>query len=167
MAVTTEAQVKKDLANRKITVTRQFDFPQQQVWDAWTNSDILDRWWAPKPWRAETKNFDFRNGGFWHYAMVSPENEKHWGRFDYTSIDAPKSFEGADLFSDENGVRADDRPQTNWRVEFNKSGSGTLLVVEVTAAKTDTLEKILKMGFEEGFKMGLENLEDYLEGKNS
>jgi PhnB protein len=166
MAVTTEAQVKKDLANRKITITRQFDAAPQEVWDAWTQSDILDRWWAPKPWRAVTKEFDFKVGGKWIYSMVGPNNERHWARVDYTKIDTPRSFDGTDSFADENGVKSKDMPETNWHVELKKAGSGTELVVDLTATKPGALEKLLEMGFEEGFKMGLDNLEEYLEKRN-
>lgn len=163
MAVTTEAQVKKDLANNKITITRHYDFAPQQVWDAWTKSDVLDQWWAPKPWKSETKNFDFKVGGQWHYAMVGPNNERHWGQFEYTKIESPRSFEGIDAFSDEKGVKSNDMPESTWRVEFNQAGSGTDVQVKVTSAQRDALEKMLEMGFEDGFKMGLDNLEDYLE----
>jgi uncharacterized protein YndB with AHSA1/START domain len=167
MAVTTEARVRKDLANKKITISRQFDFAPQLVWDAWTKSEILDRWWAPKPWKAETKNFQFKEGGTWHYAMVGPNNERHWARFDYTKINVPKSFDGTDAFTDENGVRSKDMPETNWHVEFNKVGTGTEIIVEVSAAKAGALEKLIETGFEEGFKMGLDNLEEYLERKGT
>ena len=163
MAVTTEAHVKKDLANKKITVTRHYDFGPQVVWEAWTKSEILDRWWAPKPWKTETKNFDFKVGGAWHYAMVGPNNEKHWGRFEYTKINEPKTFDGIDAFSNEKGEKSNDIPETNWHVAFNKDGTGTALVVDVTATEKVALEKMLEMGFEEGFKLGLDNLEEYLE----
>jgi uncharacterized protein YndB with AHSA1/START domain len=133
------------------------------VWNSWTRSEVLDRWWAPKPWKAETKKFEFRPGGTWQYAMVGPNNEKHWGRFDYTKIDPAKSFDGTDAFADENGVKSGDMPETNWHVEFNKAGTGTEVVVEVTATKPGALEKMIEMGFEEGFKAGLDNLEEYLE----
>ena len=163
MAVTTEAHVKKDLANKKITITRQFDFAPQLVWDAWTKSEVLDRWWAPKPWKAETNKFDFKVGGMWHYAMVGPNNERHWARVDYTKIDSPRSFDGTDSFAEENGVKSNDMPETNWHVEFKKAGTGTELVVDVTAMKGGALEKLLEMGFEDGFKSGLDNLQEYLE----
>jgi uncharacterized protein YndB with AHSA1/START domain len=165
MAVTTEAHVKKDLANKKITVTRHFEFAPQRVWEAWTKSEVLDRWWAPKPWKTETKSFDFKSGGRWHYSMVGPNDERHWALLEYNRIDAPKSFDATDGFADEKGVKSNEMPQTSWHVKFNSAGAGTDLVVEVVAAKADTLEKMLEMGFEDGFKMALDNLEDYLEGK--
>jgi uncharacterized protein YndB with AHSA1/START domain len=60
----------------QLIVTREFDANSDLVWKAWTTAELLDQWWAPKPYRAETKSLDFREGGVWLYAMVSPENEK-------------------------------------------------------------------------------------------
>jgi uncharacterized protein YndB with AHSA1/START domain len=166
MAVTTETHVQKDLANNKISVKRQFDATPETVWNAWTKSEILDRWWAPKPWKAETKRFDFRVGGTWLYAMVGPNDERHWAVFNYTKITAPKSFEGTDAFTNNEGVISKELPETSWRVEFNPAGSGTEVVVNLIASKPGALEKLLEFGFEDGFKKGLDNLEEYLERQN-
>jgi uncharacterized protein YndB with AHSA1/START domain len=166
MKVTTEAQIEKDLANNKITVKRQFEAAPQKVWDAWTNSEILDQWWAPKPWKAETKKLDFKVGGTWLYAMVGPNSEKHWAQVEYTQIDSPRSFDGIDYFTDENGVKTSEMPEINWHVEFVEVESGTELVVNLTAAKQGALEKLIEMGFEQGFKSGLDNLEEYLESQS-
>ena len=54
MITTTEATVDKDLSNRKIIVTKNFNAPPATVWKAWTTKDTLDQWWAPKPWRVRT-----------------------------------------------------------------------------------------------------------------
>jgi len=62
-----------DKENKKITVERSFNAPLDLVWSAWTEAEILDLWWAPKPYRTETKKMDFREGCRWHYCMVSPE----------------------------------------------------------------------------------------------
>lgn len=40
----------------------------------------------------------FREGEFWHYAMVSPEGEKHWGKANYISIAKEKFFTAKDGF---------------------------------------------------------------------
>jgi PhnB protein len=163
MIATAEAKVDKDLANKKITVTRHFKAEPETVWNAWTQREILDQWWAPKPWRAETKKLEFREGGSWLYDMVGPENERHHARVEYTKINASRSFEGTDSFADEKGVVNKDMPQTNWRCVFESSGSGTDVTVTITAKSREALEKMLEMGFEEGFKAALGNLDEYLE----
>src|SRR5690606_36527914 len=55
-----------------VTVKRSFDAPVDLVWSAWTEANLLAQWWAPKPWKAVTKDMDFREGGRWLYAMTSP-----------------------------------------------------------------------------------------------
>ena len=70
--------INRDFANNKIIVTRSFNAIAEEVWQAWTHSDLLERWWAPKPYSIETKTLDFSNGGHWHYAMISPQGEKNW-----------------------------------------------------------------------------------------
>ncbi len=64
-----QTTISKDAANKKLIVVREFDAPLEQVWKAWTDKDILDKWWAPKPWKAKTKSMDFREGGAWLYSM--------------------------------------------------------------------------------------------------
>lgn len=163
MIVEAETKVDKDLANKKITVTKSFNAPPQTVWEAWTTKEVLDQWWAPKPWRAETKLLEFKEGGSWLYDMVGPENERHHAKVEYTKIEASKFFEGTDAFTNEEGVVNKSMPQTKWRVEFKKSGTGTTVITTLTAETKEALEKLLEMGFEEGFKRGLSNLDEYLD----
>ena len=65
-----QTTISKDAANKKLIVVREFDAPLEEVWKAWTEKDLLDQWWAPKPWKAKTKTMDFREGGIWLYSMV-------------------------------------------------------------------------------------------------
>lgn len=52
-----------------------------------------------------------------------------------------KSFEGTDSFTDEKGVVNQDMPQTTWKVEFKKSGTGTTITTTITAETKEALEK--------------------------
>lgn len=158
-----ETKIVKDLANKKLTVTRMFDATSDLVWRAWTESELLDLWWAPKPYRAETKRHEFKVGGYWLYAMISPEGEKHWARLDYLKIEAPKSFEAIDTFCDDEGKRNTDFPQMSWNNEFFADGSATKVIVNITFEKEEDIQTIIEMGFKEGFAAALTNLDQYLE----
>jgi uncharacterized protein YndB with AHSA1/START domain len=48
-----QTTISKDAANRKLVIAREFAAPLEKVWKAWTEKEILDLWWAPKPWRAK------------------------------------------------------------------------------------------------------------------
>ena len=67
-----------DKAANTIYITREFAADLDLVWDAFTKAEILDQWMAPKPWRVQTKEMDFREGGRWLYAMISTENVARW-----------------------------------------------------------------------------------------
>jgi PhnB protein len=152
----------KDLESKKLTVVRAFDAPLEQVWKAWTESKILDQWWAPKPYRAETKTMDFRAGGVWLYCMVGPKGDRSWCRVDYKIVEPYKSITSTARFCDEDGNENPDFPVMNWRKEFSQTGSNTTVTVEITFVKEADMEMIIKMGFQEGFTAGLNNLDQYL-----
>ncbi|WP_349681768.1 SRPBCC domain-containing protein [Pedobacter glucosidilyticus] len=148
-----------------VNIQREFDANLPLVWEAWTNPEILDQWWAPKPYRTETKSMDFREGGMWLYAMVSPENEKHWCKNDYYKIVQHEMFAGLDAFCDENGYVNTEMPRTNWTNVFTEADDKTMVNITATYEKLSDLEKVIEMGFEQGFTMALENLDQYLKAK--
>ena len=156
-----------DKENKKILVEREFAAPVAIVWSAWTESELLDQWWAPKPWKAETKSMDFSEGGFWLYAMVGPEGEKHWARADFLKIVKFKFYSGKDAFCDEEGNINHEFPIAYWKVEFQPKNEATKVKVEISYDEISDLEKYIEMGFKEGFSAALENLDDLLDRKSS
>ena len=105
-----------DKATKTVSITREFDAELSLVWDAFTTKEILDQWWAPKPSRNQTKSMDFREGGMWLYAMISPENEIHWCKNDYHKIIHHSMFSGLDAFCDENGIVNTEMPDGSLNV---------------------------------------------------
>ncbi len=151
-----------DKENNKIKVDREFRAPRDLVWQAWTTSEILDQWWAPKPWKANTKTMDFREGGFWHYCMEGPEGEQHWGRADYVKIKAEEFFSAWDGFCDDQAQLNPDLPRNLWETSFRAMGDATLVEIEMSFDSLNDLEATIQMGFKEGFTAGLENLDQYI-----
>lgn len=150
----------KDLKNKKLFIAKEFSASPEEVWKAWTDSEMLDRWWAPKPWKAKTKSMVFKEGGAWLYSMIGPEGEEHYARADYEKINPYKSFTVTDAFCDENGNINNELPVMHWKCTFEKSTKGTVVNVEITFQNENDLNKIIEMGFKEGFEAGLGNLEE-------
>ena len=151
-----------DRENKKINVKREFSAPISKVWAAWTESRLLDQWWAPKPWKAKTKTMNFKEGGYWLYVMEGPDGTKHWSRADYKEITPLKSFLGRDAFCDEKGTIDPSFPRSLWRVEFNEKSNSTVVSIETKFGELSDLEKMLEMGFKEGFTAALVNLDELL-----
>ena len=162
MTTISKTRVSKDMEAKKIRVERDFNAPVQKVWRAWTESSMLDQWWAPHPWRAETKSMDFRPGGFWLYCMRGPANEAHWARVDYQTIDKFKHFDAMDSFCDENGNKLNEMPSMNWRNEFQDMGESTKVIVNISFDKEADIRTLLEMGFEQGFTSAMDNLDELL-----
>jgi len=158
-------KIDKDFANKQITVVSEFKAPKEKIWDAFTNPEITDKWWAPKPYQAITKQSDFKNGGQWLYYMLSPEGEKHWCLAEFYNIKKAESYEVTDAFCDENGNLNNAFPRMNWKNSFEEENGTTRVTNEITYARVEDMKQILEMGFEKGYSIGLNQLNDLLNEK--
>src|SRR5690606_17504245 len=116
-----------DKENNRIIVKREFAAPVASVWAAWTQSELLDQWWAPKPYKAVTRTMDFREGGYWHYAMTGPEGDSNWCKMEYKTITREQNYTVWNGFSDENGGKNTDIPGMDMNVGFGPANDNTLV----------------------------------------
>ena len=151
-----------DRVNNKITVRREFAADRQTVWNCYTRAELLNRWFAPKPFTTKTKSMDFKEGGHWHYAMVDPDGTEYWGWTDYTRISPIDFYETSDAFCDSSGTINPEMPAADWQVKFADKGANTLVETIVSYKSLDDLESILKMGMEEGLASTLDRLDELL-----
>jgi len=154
-----------DKERNTIDVQREFAAGVDLVWDAWTKPEILDLWWAPKPYQNKTRSMDFREGGFWLYAMISPDNIAHWCRADFLKIIRQISFSGLDAFCDENGIINTAFPRALWNVAFRADTATTTVSITIKYDSLSDLERVVALGFKEGLTMTLDNLDQYLEAR--
>jgi uncharacterized protein YndB with AHSA1/START domain len=152
----------KDFESNTVYVMKIYHTDVSKVWNYFTKAELLDQWWAPKPWKCETKKQDFKEGGVWLYSMVGPEGERHYAQVKYGEIMEHRSFDGTDTFCDENGNVNPDFPEAKWLFGFTGVEEGTKVTVNIHFSSTEAMKQLLEMGFEEGFKMGLNQLEEIL-----
>jgi uncharacterized protein YndB with AHSA1/START domain len=149
--------------NKTIHVTCDFKADLNLVWQAWTTAELLDQWWAPKPYRTETKSLDLRDDGRWLYAMISPENEKQWCKADYKNVEPVNQISWLDAFCDENGMENTEKPRSLWTNIFTENKGKTTVNITLQHDNLADIETMIEMGFKEGFTMGLQNLDKLLE----
>ena len=149
-----------DKTTKTVFVNKEFDAGKSLVWDAFTKPEILDQWWAPKPWASQTKSMDFKVGGRRIYAMVSPEGQQHWSIQEFTSISPITNFTMLSAFADQDGNINADLPRSNWDLNFSEQEGTTTVSIIIKHKELADLEKMIEMGFQGGFTMTL----NYLEG---
>jgi uncharacterized protein YndB with AHSA1/START domain len=145
-----------------VNVKREFNAERPLVWDAFTKPEILDQWWAPPPWVARTTSMDFKVGGRWLYAMCGPEGEEHWALARFTSISPKINIRFSDAFCDKDGNISNELPRSDWNLDFIEADGSTIVNITIKHETLADLEKIIEMGFKEGFTIALDGLSELL-----
>jgi uncharacterized protein YndB with AHSA1/START domain len=151
-----------DKTTNTVFVNREFAADLSLVWDAFTKQEILDQWWAPKPWKSRTKFMDFKVGGRRFYAMTSPEGQEHWSIQEFTSISPTTNFKFLSAFTDNDENINDELPSSKWDLNFSERNETTSVSIIIKLKTSADLEKYIQMGFKEGFTMTLNGLEKLL-----
>lgn len=119
-----------------LRLERTFDAPAEDVFDAWTNPEVLRRWWSADPtWRTPTVEVDLRVGGSYRLSMENPEDgSRHTVIGEYMEIDRPERL----LYSwawENQGGQAGDAPIPEPHVslvsvQFLQEGGQTTVILE-------------------------------------
>ena len=152
----------KDLDSATAYISKIYDADVTELWEYFTKSELIDQWWAPKPWKCKTENLDFRENGTWLYAMKGPDGEKQFALASYGEIMPHRSIAWTNAFADEKGKVQTELPQTAWLIGFTGIDEGTRMTFNLHFNSQEEMNQLIDMGFEEGFKMGLNQLEDLL-----
>ena len=145
---------------KTVDITKAFDAPRDLVWDAYTRPELLDKWWAPKPYASRTKAMEFREGGRRFYAMVSPEGEERWVLQEYRSITPKTNFTFFNAFADEN--EKPDLPGSDWDLSFSEQNGTTTVSISIYNESLERLERMVEFGFREGTIAQFQNLDELL-----
>ena len=82
---------------------RTFQSTVETVWSAFTDADILRRWWSPEGMECSHASVDLNRDGLFHYCFKAENGSEYWGRGVYQAISAPVYLAYIDTFSDAAG----------------------------------------------------------------
>lgn len=160
-----------------ITIERVFDAPRELVWKAWTDPEMVKKWWGPKDFTAPSIKIDLRVGGKYVYCMRGPAGSKFdkdfWTAGTFKEIVPQEKIVVTDHFSDENGNMVDPKDfgmdenfpkEMEVTVRFEDAGNGkTKLTIEYPKPESDTqFEAMKKSGMEVGWNQSLDKLAESL-----
>jgi uncharacterized protein YndB with AHSA1/START domain len=149
-----------DKPTKTVTINAEFEAELDLVWDAYTKPELLDQWYAPKPFASRTKHMNFEVGGRRFYAMVSPDGKESWAIQKYTSITPKTNFKFFNAFADKD--ENPELPGSDWDLNFSEQDGTTKVSISIYNESLERLEKMVEMGFKEGTMSQMNNLEDLL-----
>lgn len=153
-----------DKENKTVYIKREFAAAQDLVWDAFTKPELLDQWTAPAPFTSRTKYMNFEVGGKRFYAMVSPDGQEGWILQKYTSISPKTNFKLYNVFADK-----DENPEpegSEWDYSFREENSITTVCITIFNESPERMERMIAMGFKEGYTVILKRLDLLLQQLN-
>jgi uncharacterized protein YndB with AHSA1/START domain len=90
---------------------RTFDAPREQVWKAFTDPELIPRWWGPHGTTTVVAEMDVRPGGKWRYVSSAPDRDDVVFFGEYLEVDPPKGYRWTFMF-DVEGVGPQGGPET-------------------------------------------------------
>lgn len=138
------------MAGQTLQMERTFQAPAAAVFDAWTNAEVLRRWFhGEHDWETSHAQVDLRVGGAVRVVMLDPEKGvEHGGGGHYTEIDPPNRL----AFT---WVWDDDERETLIEIEFEESAGAT--TVRFTHSNLRDQESV--RSHEGGWSNAFDNLE--------
>ncbi len=148
-----------NLENRTLSLEKTFDAPLELVWEAWTSSAHIMKWWVPQGMDLEVIEHDFRVGGKWKYSMLMPDGTEFISEGVYKEIiEMEKIITSADF-----------RPMTEnvaLHVSFERLDNQTKFTFSVIHETEDYCKQQEKMGFYNGWGSAFDRLDTLLKVVN-
>lgn len=152
-------------------LNRTFDAPRERVWRAWTEADLIARWYGPGV-ESHVHKLDLRDGGVWLHEMRMGAMSMYQ-RMDYVRVQPPHklvmTMSNAD--ADWNVIKSP--MMENWpetlltTVTFTESEDGTDMRLEWTPFESSEAEIAMfaaSIGaLDQGWDKGMEEMSAILE----
>jgi uncharacterized protein YndB with AHSA1/START domain len=138
------------MSDETLRIERTFQAPAQAVFDAWTNEEVMRRWFhGEHDWETPEAQVDLRLGGTVRVVMRDPHKDtEHGGGGHYTEIDPPTRLAFTWTWDD-------DTRQTLIELDFEETEGTT--TVRLTHSSLRDEESVLS--HRDGWTKCLDNLE--------
>ena len=144
----------------EVTLTRTFDAPRALVWKAWTDPQMMARWWGPKGFTNPVCDMDVRAGGKILIHMQAPDGTVHPMTGTFDEVAEPECLVFRAVPVDLTGKPLLESLTT---VTFHDVGDKTKVIVHASAAPIEPVATEMLKGMNEGWRQSLERLGDLVE----
>ncbi|MBS1870622.1 MAG: SRPBCC family protein [Actinobacteria bacterium] len=139
--------------DEQIMVVREFDAPRELVFRAWTEPDLVRRWWHANRGEIRSIEIDLRVGGRWRYVMVTPEGQEVAFHGIYREVVPGERLVATEVYE---GMPDAEAVTT---VTFTEDDGRTTVTLLVQHARKEHRDAHVASGMEDGLQDALDLLE--------
>jgi uncharacterized protein YndB with AHSA1/START domain len=139
--------------DERILITREFDAPRHLVYRAWTEPELIERWWGGERGEVTSAEIDLRVGGAWRCVMVLDDGSELAFRGEYRKVVPNERIVSTEVYEGAAGAQALNT------VTFEEREGRTTLTVLVEHASKEARDAHLASGMETGMQEGMDLLE--------
>jgi uncharacterized protein YndB with AHSA1/START domain len=141
----------------QILITRVFDAPKHLVYRAFTEPELIKRWWSGERGEVTNVEVDLREGGTWRYVMTANEGFEVAFHGTYREIVPNERLVSTELFEGAPGVTEDDATVNT--TTFAEADGRTTLETLVECPTQLIRDMIIDSGMEGGMQEAMDRLE--------
>jgi uncharacterized protein YndB with AHSA1/START domain len=139
----------------QILITREFDAPRHLVYRAWTEPELVRRWWAGRRGHVTSAEIDLRVGGSWRYVMVASDGHEVGFHGEFREIVPNERIVSTEVYEGAPGSA----PAVNL-ITFTEADERTTLAILMQLESQEIRDIIIASGMETGMQEGMDLIEE-------
>ncbi len=139
----------------EIVLTRVFDAPRELVWEAFTQADLLKRWFGPRGWSLSVCEVDLRVGGGFRFMLQGPDGTNMGMRGVYRELVPPERSVHVETFDDYPG-------ESIVTMVLTEAHGKTTMTATVLYPSRKVRDIVIQSGMEHGAAEGYDKLAEML-----
>jgi uncharacterized protein YndB with AHSA1/START domain len=139
--------------DERILITREFDAPRHLVYRAWTEPELVGRWWSGTRGETTVAEIDLRVGGAWRCVMVTDDGFEAAFHGEYREIVPNERIVATEVYEGMPEVEALNT------VTFAEADGRTTLTMLVQHASKEARDAHIGSGMEAGMREAMDLLE--------
>ena len=144
--------------DEQILITREFDAPRHLVWKAWTEPELVRRWWSGNRGETTVAEIDLRVGGKWRHVMVTEDGAEVGFHGEYREIVPNERIVSTEIYEGmPEGMPEEEAVNT---ATFAEVDGRTTVTIRVEAPSKEVRDAIIDSGMEEGLQDAMDLLEE-------
>jgi uncharacterized protein YndB with AHSA1/START domain len=150
-------------ADTQILITRDFDAPKHLVYRAYTEPELVKRWWSGERGEVTSVESDLRPGGRWRYVMVANEGYEVAFRGEFREVVPNERIVSTEVFEgapDAGGhPEGEDQGAVVVTTTFTEVDGRTTMTQVTECGTQEVRDAIIESGMEGGMQEAMDKLE--------